>query len=135
MRKKIHVTSADLERLRNVLLVSDNGRDRQDYQELDEELQKARIVDQKDISPTVVTMNSRVRLRDTATGEEMIFTLVFPENSDIGADRISVVSPIGTAILGYAAGDTIAWQVPQGKRSIKIEEVLYQPEAAGDYHL
>ena len=60
---------------------------------------------------------------------------VFPKEADIDRGRLSVISPVGTAILGYTEGDTIEWKVPSGKRRIKIEKVLYQPEAAGDYHL
>ena len=75
-------------------------------------------------------MNSRVRLKNLTTGKEMTYTLVFPKDADLTAGRISVLAPIGTAILGYRAGDVIAWSVPGGKRKFRIEEVLYQPEAA-----
>jgi regulator of nucleoside diphosphate kinase len=68
-------------------------------------------------------------------GEEQVYTLVFPRDADTATGKISVLAPIGTAILGYRVGDMIEWQVPAGKRKLKIEEVIYQPEAAGDYHL
>jgi regulator of nucleoside diphosphate kinase len=61
--------------------------------------------------------------------------LVLPHMADLSEGRLSVVSPIGTAILGYAAGDIIEWQVRSVTKKISVEEVLYQPEAAGDYHL
>lgn len=80
-------------------------------------------------------MNSRIKLRDVDTNEEMEFTLVFPGDSNVDEGKISVIAPIGTAILGYSAGDTIEWHVPAGKRRIRIEKILYQPEAEGDYHL
>ncbi|HNP61151.1 MAG TPA: nucleoside diphosphate kinase regulator, partial [Nitrospirales bacterium] len=102
---------------------------------LSEELDRANIVDPKDIPPDVVTMNSRVRLSDTSKDEDLIYTLVFPRDADAEAGKISILAPIGTAILGYKVGDIIEWPVPLGIRKVKIEEVLYQPEAAGDFHL
>ena len=83
----------------------------------------------------VVTMNSRVVVKDLENGESSEYTLVFPEQANIEQGRLSVVSPIGTAILGYAKGDVITWQTPGGPRQIKIVDIPYQPEAAGDYHL
>jgi regulator of nucleoside diphosphate kinase len=109
--------------------------DRSDLKELERGIRKCKVVDSKKAPPTVVTMNSKVKLRDLETNGEMIFTLVFPKNANIDKGRISVMSPIGTAILGYSVGDSLEWPVPAGKRKIKIEEMFYQPEAAGDYHL
>ena len=102
---------------------------------LKEELDRAQIVLPKDIPSDVVTMNSRVRLSDMSKGEEQVYTLVFPRDADTVTGKISVLAPVGTAILGYRVGDMIEWQVPAGKRKLKIEEIIYQPEAAGDYHL
>jgi regulator of nucleoside diphosphate kinase len=65
----------------------------------------------------------------------MLFTLVFPDHADISAGKISVFAPIGTAMLGYRVGDVIEWAVPEGRRRLKVTEVLYQPEASGNYHL
>lgn len=132
----IYVTESDLERLEEIL--GGNGRPARLQKELDhleEELSRCQVVSAKEVAPDVVTMNSRVRLRDLDSGKEMIYTLVFPVGANLADGRISVASPIGTAILGYAAGDTISWEVPGGVRKIRIEEILYQPEAAGDYHL
>jgi regulator of nucleoside diphosphate kinase len=135
--RTVYITKFDLERLEDLLAVAGEFRyrDRADLKELEEELDNCKVVESSDIPPDVVTMNSRVRLRDLATEEEMVFTLVFPKDSDISAGKLSVVSPIGTAILGYAVGDTVEWRVPAGVRRIRIEELLYQPEAAGDFHL
>lgn len=80
-------------------------------------------------------MNSRVRLKDVETGEEKIYTLVFPSDAAIEANKISILAPIGTAILGYKAGDLIEWPIPAGVKTFRIEAVLYQPEAAGRYDL
>lgn len=135
--RTIYITEFDLERLEDIL--ADVGkfgnRDRNDLEELETELQKAVLVDSKEIPRDVVTMNSRVSLLDVDKNQSMVLTLVFPKDADIDAGRLSVLSPIGTAILGYSVGDIIEWRVPAGIRRIKIEEVLYQPEAAGDFHL
>ncbi len=135
--RSIFITEYDLSRLEDLLEVAKgfSYRDRNDLKKLEEELSSARIVESKDIPPNVVTMNSQVKLRDLDTDKEMVLTLVFPKDANIAAGKISVVSPIGTAILGFAAGDTIEWHVRSAVKRIKIEETLYQPEAAGDFHL
>ena len=130
-KRKICITQQDHARLEELLLTSGDQRDRSDLAELAAELSRATIVDASGIPSSLVTMHSQVRLKDVDTGEKMVFTLVYPDEANIEAGKISVISPIGTAILGYAAGDEIAWKVPAGKRRIKIEEVLFQPEAAG----
>jgi regulator of nucleoside diphosphate kinase len=65
----------------------------------------------------------------------MTYRLVFPKDADVDAGAISVMAPVGMAILGYAVGDVVEWPVPSGSRRLSIEQVLYQPEAAGDFHL
>jgi regulator of nucleoside diphosphate kinase len=99
------------------------------------ELGRARTVKPTGVPPDVVTMNSTVRLRDLDTGESETYTLVYPEDADASAGRISVLAPVGTAVIGNRMGDTIEWRVPAGLRRLKVEAVLYQPERAGDYHL
>jgi regulator of nucleoside diphosphate kinase len=64
-----------------------------------------------------------------------ILTLVFPSDADVEQDKTSVLAPLGTAVLGYRLGDTFEWRMPGRVRRLKLERVLYQPEAAGDYHL
>ena len=135
--RTIYITRFDLERLEDLLAAAGefSYRDRGDLEELEAELQGGKIVDSKTVPPNVVTMNSRVRLVDVGENKSMIFTLTFPRDADIDTGKLSVLSPIGTAILGHSEGDLIEWRVPAGFRQIKIEKVLYQPEAAGDYHL
>jgi len=87
------------------------------------------------VPPDVITMNSRVRLYDLDADEELIFTLVFPEDADPAENKISVLAPIGMAMLGYRVGDTFEWEVPAGISRLRVLEILYQPEAAGDYDL
>ena len=129
----IYITEADMKRLRPLIEGMKNSRD--DLRGLQAELEHARVVTPADVPPDVITMNSKARLRDLDTGEEMIFTLVFPGEASIEHDRISVVAPIGTAMLGQRVGDEFEWEVPAGSVRLRVEEVLYQPEAAGDFHL
>jgi regulator of nucleoside diphosphate kinase len=101
--------------------------------ELEGELARAKIVNSFKVPPEVITMNSRVSLR--LGEEEMEVSLVYPPEADWSSNRLSILSPIGTAILGYREGDSIRWKVPSGVTEIQIRKVIYQPEAAGDYHL
>jgi regulator of nucleoside diphosphate kinase len=112
-----------------------NGVDRQYLNKLEAELDRAEIVDPKDIPADVVTMRSKVRLKDLVSEDSNTYSVVFPTEADFAEGKISVLAPIGTAILGFRKGDTIEWQVPSGLRKLKVEEVLYQPESAGDHNL
>jgi regulator of nucleoside diphosphate kinase len=80
-------------------------------------------------------MRSKVRLLDIDAGKEVVYSLVFPNEADLDQGKISVLAPIGTAMIGYKVGDVIEWEVPAGLRRLQVEEILYQPETAGDYHL
>ena len=75
-------------------------------------------------------MNSRAEMVDLDTDETVTFTLVFPSQANIDAEKISVLAPIGAAMLGYRVGDEFAWQVPSGVRRMRVMKVHYQPEAA-----
>lgn len=135
--RTIYITEPDYQKLEELLdgMKRTDFRDRDDLTSLEEELDKCKVVAQRAIPPDVVTINSRVRFRDLDTDQEMIMTLVFPNNANFSEGRISVTSKIGTALLGYAVGDVIEWKVRAGTKTIRIEEIVYQPEAAGDYHL
>lgn len=136
-KRTVSITEYDLQRLQ--ALIDNPGalehRQPERISSLKDELARAHIVAPKDIPPDVVTMNSTVHLVDIETGEEETYTLVFPADADIAEYRISVLAPIGTAILGYRAGDKLTWPVPGGERHLLVKEVVYQPEASGDYHL
>lgn len=135
--RTIYITEPDFEKLEGLLdgMKKTGFRDRDDLTSLEEELDKCKVVAQREVPPDVVTINSRVRYRDLDTDQEMIVTLVFPNNANFSEGRISVTSQIGTALLGYAVGNIIEWKVRAGAKTIRIEEIIYQPEAAGDYHL
>jgi regulator of nucleoside diphosphate kinase len=135
--KPIQITQLDLERLQKLIEDAQQTeyRGSDSLVHLQEELDRAEIVAPQDVSEGVVTMNSTVVLLDLETGEEETYTLVLPERADLARGRIYVLAPIGTAMLGYEAGDIFEWEVPAGTRRLKVQRVLYQPEAAGDYHL
>ncbi len=104
-------------------------------EELGAELDRATIVEIDKLPQDIVTMNSKVCLKDMDTGKDEIYQVVYPEDADIEQNRISILAPIGTAILGYKVGDIIEWKVPAGFRRLKIKKILYQPEASKDYYL
>jgi|SRR5690606_9560619 len=103
---------------------------------LQQELDRAEVVDAKDVPPDVVTMNSKVRVVDEATGEESELQLVFPAAADAERGAVSVLAPVGSALLGLRVGAAIEWPLPEGRaRRIRVVAVTYQPESAGDLHL
>jgi regulator of nucleoside diphosphate kinase len=132
MRDRIYITDDDCQRLRR-LITGRRGANSLDHEYLDtleQELDRAEVVGPEDLPRDVVTMNSEARLQDLDSGLIQRYKLVFPTQfrSD---NSVSVLAPIGTAMLGYRVGDVIEWRVPKGMRRLKILEVLYQPEAAG----
>jgi regulator of nucleoside diphosphate kinase len=137
MERAIYMTNFDLKRLTELVGVgiTFKGKDGEYLRSLERELDRAHVVDWKAIPKDVVTMNSRVRFADVCTGDERVCTLVFPGDANIDQNKISVLAPIGTAMLGYRVGDTIEWRVPSGDKQVRIEEILYQPEAVGRYDL
>ncbi len=132
MRDRIYITDDDCERLRR-LIAGRRGANSADTEYLDvleQELDRAEIVEPEAIPRDVVTMDSQVRLKDLDSGETRVYRLIFPSQTRT-PDSISVLAPVGTAMLGYRVGDVIEWRVPKGIRRLKVLEVIYQPEAAG----
>lgn len=138
-RREIFITKLDRERLLDLIKVAEESsqgkQDQQGLRDLRGELERAHVVDPKEVPSDVVTMNTRVVLRDVGSGAEMTCTLVFPRDADMAKGAVSVLAPVGTAILGYREGDTIEWTVPSGPKRFTVERILYQPEAAGDFEL
>jgi regulator of nucleoside diphosphate kinase len=134
MKKSIYITTQDKERLQDLLPVTAASGPRQqgDWKELAEELRRAVIVEPNEVPADVITMNSRADLVDLDTGESVTFTLVFPQDSYFEEEKISVLAPIGTGMLGYRVGDEFEWKVPGGIRRMKVAKVHFQPEAAGN---
>jgi len=100
-------------------------------EDLQNELDRAIVVKPSRVPPEVVTMNSRIRIRDLNSGGEFTYQVVFPRGADMAKNRISVLAPIGTALLGERAGSIVEWQVPSGMRRFRILDVEFQPEADG----
>lgn len=133
--RTIYITSLDKERLEELIETARKFSMGDDMylKELENELNRAKVVKPEDIPKDVITMNTKVRVEDLDTEEETTYCLVFPNASDVDQNKLSVLSPIGTALLGYRVGDVIKWKVPAGLTRLKIKKILYQPEAAGDY--
>jgi regulator of nucleoside diphosphate kinase len=134
-KRRIYVTEFDMKRLDKLIdaLEDFDERNKRYLEELEDELRRAKVVPSKEIPGDIVTMNSTVRLTDLDSGEEAVYSLVFPGEADYKARKISILAPIGTALIGYRVGDTLEWQAPAGIRRFRIDEILYQPESAGDF--
>ena len=133
MADRIYVTDSDADRIRHLIAglrrTKPANRDRLNL--LEQELDRPEVVTSNATPRDVVTMNSEVRLKDLDSGLTQRYKLVFPSQFRAWDNSVSVLAPIGTAILGYRAGDVIEWQVPKGIRRLKVLEIIYQPEAAG----
>ena len=108
-----------------------SGRDLVHLESLRGELERAEIVEDTDIPADVITMHSRVLVQDMKTGQNSIYILVFPNEANLSLERVSVLAPIGTALLGHRVGDIIEWNMPRGTRRFFVREV-HQPEASGE---
>jgi regulator of nucleoside diphosphate kinase len=133
-RPKIIISALDAERLERLIDSLPAGAF-PGKQALEEELARAEIVEPKAVPPNVVTMNSTVRFRVVSSDETFTLTLVYPKDAGGGSDRISILAPVGSALLGLSQGDEIEWPKPGGGvLQVCIEEVTYQPERSGEYH-
>jgi regulator of nucleoside diphosphate kinase len=122
----IIVTDHDLERLQR--LVEQSG-----AEQLDLELNRATIVEQRRVAPDVVTMNSEVVYEDVTSGARRTVRVVYPKDANASRGWVSVLAPIGSALLGLKVGQQIDWQLPTGLRHVRVVEITYQPEASGDF--
>ena len=132
MNGRIYITDTDSQKLRRLIAGLRGGKSPgvEHLDMLEQELDRAEVVASEAIPRDVVTMNSEVRMQDMDSGSIQRYKLVFP--SQFRWDfSVSVLAPIGTAMLGYRVGDVIEWPVPRGIRRLKVQEVIYQPEAAG----
>jgi len=132
-KRPIIVTHEDLHRLRELIQTyrSQHNGDSEPA-DLEAELDRAKIAASDRIPPDVVTMNATALVRVDGSRRAQAWTVVYPPDADLDAGRISVLSPLGTALLGYRAGDTFEWDMPAGRRQYYIVKVLHQPEAAGE---
>lgn len=127
---RIVVTSTDMERLRTLIDTTSGDQ----AETLDGELLRAEVVDASEIAPDVVTMNSRVQYRDEDTGEVREVTLSYPKDVSLEPGRVSVLAPVGAALIGLSVGQEIEWEQPGGRhKRLRILSVTYQPQAAGQH--
>jgi regulator of nucleoside diphosphate kinase len=135
MKGEIKITELDYVRICNLInTVKDKKTvELKNLDALGTEIKRAERVDSKKISPEFVTMNSMIEMTDLDTNKLMIIKLVYPNDADFKKGYVSVLSPLGSALLGYKAGDTLSFEVPKGRKKIKINKILYQPEANGEY--
>ena len=130
----ITVSSLDLERL-ETLLESTAGASFPGRSQLQAELDRAEIVEPADMPPHVVTMHSTVKFSIHETGKDFCLTLVYPRDAGNTENAISIFAPVGSALLGLSVGDELAWPVPGGgSMTVRVAQVTYQPERAGDLH-
>ena len=131
--RNIYLTDQDMARLR--ALVSERHDDRE-LEPLIDELDRALVVPQELIPPNVVTMNSVVRFEDINTREITEATVVYPQHADPKRGRISILAPVGAALIGLTVGDAIDWPLPGGRvKQLRVLAVVYQPEASGAWDL
>ncbi len=129
----ILITERDLERLEQILARVQHS---PNIKALADELERATIVSSEAIPPDVVTMNSRITFMELETGKESDVTLVYPSDANLEKGKVSILAPVGAALIGLRIGDEIEWPLPSGKhRTYRITSVLFQPEAEGHYHL
>ncbi len=133
-KPQIILSSLDLDRI-EALLAAIPASAFPGKTELQAELDRADVLAPEEIPPHLVTMNSTVKFTIAETGKEFCLTLVYPRDMDGSADRVSIFAPVGSALLGLSVGDELAWPGPGGKAmTVRVKEVVYQPESAGELH-
>jgi regulator of nucleoside diphosphate kinase len=136
MRQPMIITERDYQQLMRLMeLASLSSKMPKVTNRLFKNLLAAQLLPQTEIDSKVVTMNSRVRLKDVKSKREAEITVSYPQDAEPGEGRISVLSEIGLALLGRRENDIVSWNTPGGVGVFEVEKVVYQPEAAGDYAL
>ncbi len=137
MKGEIKITELDYIRLCDLVnaMKDQKSVELKNLDALGTEIKRATRVDPKKITPEFITMNSEFEVTDLDNNKLMKLKLVYPKEADFTRGYVSVLSPLGSALLGYQKGDTISFQVPKGEKKIRIERVLYQPEANGEFTL
>lgn len=135
--KTIFITSSDKEKLLKMIGLEKEFHvgDKDYLQNLGRELEQAVVVQPEEIPGDVITMRSQAVLQDLDNDEQMTWTLVYPAEADLAENKISVLAPVGTAMLGYRVGDVVNWEIPSGLIRLQVKEILFQPEASGNFEL
>jgi regulator of nucleoside diphosphate kinase len=131
MNLPISITEQDAARLRRLLdsNVARKETDSTSLKRLEHELDRARIVPQSELPADAIAMNSTVELEDLSDGEILTYTLVYPEQADAASGRISILAPLGMAMLGYRVGDEFEWPVPSGMIRVRVRRMIKSPDA------
>ena len=133
-KQAIYASVEDMARLGRLLISAAGATPDESVRALDEKLARATFVRPEEIRPDVVTMNSKVRTTNLDSGEEHVFTLVFPEDADERVQKVSVLDPVGVAVLGCRVGYEIEWKTHRSALNLRIEEVMWQPEDQARCH-
>jgi len=134
-KRSICITSTDMERLESLLdfATPTNEIDLVNLERLEEELCQANIVEPEDIPLNIVTINSKVWLREIDSDHEIMFILVFPLEANLSEHKISILAPIGSAVIGRQTGDIIKWKAPGGIKRAKIRKLLCRSKISGEF--
>lgn len=135
MEKRRVVTINDYQRLIGLIEMNSINKTQEITDRLLNELKVAKMLPQEGIAKGIVTMNSRLLLREVAGHRETEVTITYPEEANSKARKVSILSQVGAALLGCHEGDVVSWPTPTGIGRFKIVNVTYQPEAAGDFYL
>ena len=136
MEDKMLITTNDYQRLTGLMGFSSlNEKMPEIVNQLNIKFKTAKMTSQDKVSDDVITMNSRVLLKEVSKGRQAEVTITYPQDADGREGKISVFSPIGSALLGRRGGDRVSWKVPNGVGNFEVIKIIYQPEAVGHYHL
>lgn len=137
MKSQLRITNLDYQRLSQLInsIRKTMKDDLHNIETLQGEIERAKRVEPRKIGSQFVTMNSEVEVIDITTGRIMTFKLVYPQEANFPGGKLSVLSPLGSALIGYREGDEVEFCVPAGTKKVKIGKILYQPEAKGEYAL
>ncbi|GAB1451946.1 nucleoside diphosphate kinase regulator [Draconibacterium sp.] len=137
MQNTIQITDLDYNRLNGMInnMRKSNQKVYNDLLFLESELERAERTNPSSITSEFVTMNSVIEVSDCDTNKTMELRLVYPKEANFKLGKISVLSPLGTALLGYKVGSEISYAVPKGVKKMKISKIVYQPEANGEFAL
>lgn len=128
-KRKVYITENDKIKLKGLFntTIGFRNRDLKTLRDLLEELDRAELIYDDNDAKDIIMMNTTVLVKDLDTGLEFTYTLVYPEYANSNENKISILAPIGTALLGYKVGDTIEWEVPAGIRKLKVKKIIDQP--------
>jgi regulator of nucleoside diphosphate kinase len=133
MKNDIVVTKVDYSRLNSLILnmLDDRSSNLFELNFLNIEIKRAKKIDSRRIDPEYVTMNSLIEVTFLGLGKSMVLRLVYPQDANYRGGQVSVLSPLGCALLGYKVGDSVSFKAPGGMQTVRIDKVIYQPEANG----